>query len=81
VDHGVDTPAFSPAFAVPLFAALLPGEAAGRPGESAVLGLIPLSSGILLVVKLGVALRRFAVRGDLRAGNLSARGGRRGVPG
>jgi Kef-type K+ transport system membrane component KefB len=75
VEHGLDLPGFLLAFAAALLGAKLLGELAERLGQpavlgellagvllgSSVLGLVPLSDGILLVAEIGVILLLFEV--------------------
>ncbi len=75
MEHGLDLPGFLVAFAAALLGAKLLGELAERLGQPAVLGellagvllgpsvlgLVPLSDGILLVAEIGVILLLFEV--------------------
>jgi len=75
VEHGIELPSFLLAFGCALLAAKLLGELAERLGQPAVLGeltagvllgpsmlgLVPLSAGILLVAEIGVILLLFEV--------------------
>jgi Kef-type K+ transport system membrane component KefB len=75
MDHGIDLPSFLLAFASALLGAKLLGEIAERLGQPAVLGellagvllgpsvlgLVPLTAGILLVAEIGVILLLFEV--------------------
>ena len=75
MEHGLDLPGFLLAFAAALLGAKLLGEMAERLGQPAVLGellagvllgpsvlgLVPLSEGILLVAEIGVILLLFEV--------------------
>jgi Kef-type K+ transport system membrane component KefB len=75
MDHGIDLPSFLLAFASALLGAKLLGEIAERLGQPSVLGellagvllgpsvlgLVPLTAGILLVAEIGVILLLFEV--------------------
>src|ERR1700675_2917337 len=75
MDHGIELPAFLLAFAAALLGAKLLGELLERLGQPAVLGellagvllgpsvlgLVPLTAGILLVAEIGVILLLFEV--------------------
>jgi len=89
VDPGIDLGAFLLAFAAALVAAKLFGEVAERVGQPAVLGellagilvgpsllgLVPLSVGILVLAEIGVLLLLFEVglETDLEIGRASCR--------
>jgi len=89
MEHGIELPAFLLAFAAALLGAKLLGEIAERLGQPAVLGellagvllgpsvlgLVPLTSGVLLLAEVGVILLLFEVGLETDLGELARVGG------